>query len=134
MSRQKQQEISKYLSEFCKFCEEVDQAYTYNYEDVNSIDKLTQDYLHILELSGCNYKERAKIATKLSQCRQERRAIKDFLEDAESLVKFLRSDKGASLMKALSQVVGNTRKAEEYHKTREYKFRILSDEYGKQND
>lgn len=134
MSRQKQQTISEYLSEFCKFCEEIDRAYTYNYEEVNRLDKMTQDYLHILELKAHNYKERAKTATQLSQCRQERRAAKDFLEDAQSLVNFLRSDKGMALMRVLSQVVGSTRKAEDYHKTREYKFRIISDEYKKQKD
>lgn len=129
----KQQTVSEYLSEFCKFCEEIDQAYTYNYEEVNRLDRMTQDYLHILELKARNYKERAKMATRLSQCRQERRAAKDFIEDTQNLVSFLRSDKGTALIRALSQVVGSTRKAEEYHKTREYKFRILSDEYEKTN-
>jgi len=131
---EKQQTISECLSEFCKFCNEVDQAYTYNYNEVNRLDQKTQDYLHILELKASNYKERAKVATKLSRCRQERRELKDFLEDAQNLVNFLRSDKGVSLMKSLSAVIGNTRKAEEYHKTREYKFRILNDDYKEQAD
>lgn len=134
MAGEKQQTISECLSEFCKFCNEVDQAYTYNYNEVNRLDQKTQDYLHILELKASNYKERAKVATKLSRCRQERRELKDFLEDAQNLVNFLRSDKGASLMKSLSAVIGNTRKAEEYHKTREYKFRILNDDYKEQAD
>lgn len=134
MAGEKQQTISECLSEFCKFCNEVDQAYTYNYNEVNRLERKTQDYLHILELKASNYKERAKVATKLSRCRQERRESKDFLEDAQSLVNFLRSDKGVSLMKSLSAVIGNTRKAEEYHKTREYKFRILNDDYKEQAD
>lgn len=134
MAGEKQQTISECLSEFCKFCNEVDQAYTYNYNEVNRLDQKTQDYLHILELKASNYKERAKVATKLSRCRQERRELKDFLEDAQNLVNFLRSDKGVSLMKSLSAVIGNTRKAEEYHKTREYKFRILNDDYKEQAD
>lgn len=134
MAGEKQQTISECLSEFCKFCNEVDQAYTYNYNEVNRLDQKTQDYLHILELKASNYKERAKVATKLSRCRQERRESKDFLEDAQNLVNFLRSDKGVSLMKSLSAVIGNTRKAEEYHKTREYKFRILNDDYKEQTD
>ena len=134
MAGEKQQTISECLSEFCKFCNEVDQAYTYNYNEVNRLDQKTQDYLHILELKASNYKERAKVATRLSRCRQERRELKDFLEDAQNLVNFLRSDKGVSLMKSLSAVIGNTRKAEEYHKTREYKFRILNDDYKEQAD
>lgn len=132
MSKTEQRTISEYLSEFCKFCDDMEQAYNYNYDAVNRLDKMTQDFLHILELKTRNYKERAKIATQLAQCRQERRDVKDFLEDVDSLIKFLRSDKGIACMKALRQVVGSTRKAEEYHKTREYKFRILSDEYDKQ--
>ena len=134
MAGEKQQTISECLSEFCKFRNEIDQAYTYNYNEVNRLDQKTQDYLHILELKASNYKERAKVATKLSRCRQERRELKDFLEDAQNLVNFLRSDKGVSLMKSLSAVIGNTRKAEEYHKTREYKFRILNDDYKEQAD
>lgn len=132
MSKTEQRTISEYLSEFCKFCDDMEQAYNYNYDTVNHLDKMTQDFLHILELKTRNYKERAKIATQLAQCRQERRIAKDFLEDGDSLIKFLRSDKGMACMKALKQVVGITRKAEDYHKTREYKFRIISDEYNNQ--
>ena len=57
MAGEKQQTISECLSEFCKFCNEVDQAYTYNYNEVNRLDQKTQDYLHILELKASNYKE-----------------------------------------------------------------------------
>lgn len=132
MSNTKEKPISEYIGEFCKFCEETIQAYDYNYEEINRLDKMTQDFLHALELSETHYKDRAKIATQLSHCRQERRRAKDFIEDAENIVRFLRHENGASFVNMLRIVLGNTRKAEEYHKTRTYKFRILRESYDTQ--
>ena len=68
--------------------------YNWNRDEVNRLDRLTQDYLHMLELDGLNYKERAKVATKIAKCRQDRRASKDTAEILEPLIQFLESDKG----------------------------------------
>ena len=78
--------------------EEVKNDYVWNSEEVNRLDKLTQDYLHMLELDGLNYEERAKVATKLSKCRQLRRTSKDTVEILEPFVLFLESDKGKNLL------------------------------------
>ena len=42
----------------------VESDYIWNSDEVNRLDKLTQDYLHDLELRNLNCAERSKIATK----------------------------------------------------------------------
>lgn len=90
--------FSAHISDFCNMAEEVKNDYVWNSEEVNRLDKLTQDYLHMLELDGLNYEERAKVATKLSKCRQLRRTSKDTVEILEPFVLFLESDKGKNLL------------------------------------
>jgi hypothetical protein len=78
--------------------------FAWNFEEVNRLDRLTQDYLHKLELDELDYKERAKIATQLIQ--------------------FLDSEKGRSLLNLMREVLGKTRKVEERMETRTYHYRI----------
>lgn len=105
--------------------------YTWNYEEVHRMDKLTQDYLHKLELEKMDYKERAKIATQLSRCRQKRRECKDTVEILEPLVQFLDTDKGKTLFNLMREVLGKTRKVEERMETRIYVPRVLNSDTGK---
>lgn len=119
------------LEDFCNLCTDSVQDYNYYYDEVNRLDKLTQDYLHIMELDDLKYGERAKLATKLSECRRERREAKDNVEVLQSLVDYLFSDAGLAMTKALKTVLGKTRQMENYHKTRSYKFRILQDDANK---
>lgn len=123
----KNQTVAQQLEDFCNLCTDSIREYYYYYDEVNRLDKLTQDYLHIMELDNSKYKERAKLATQLSRCRQDRREAKDSVEDLQSLVDYLQSDAGVAMMKALKTVLGKTRQTENYHKTRTYKFRILQD-------
>ena len=111
--------------------EDVPKDYAWNYNEVKQKDRLTQDYLHKLELDGLNYKERAKVATQLAQCRQARRECKDTVEILEPLVTFLESDKGKNLYNLVREVLGKTRKVEERMKTRVYVPRVLKDDGGK---
>ena len=48
----KQPQFSTYISDFCKMVADVQRDYEWNREEVNRLDKLTQDYLHQLELDG----------------------------------------------------------------------------------
>ena len=70
-------QFSESISSFCKLMENAQRDYAWNYDEVNRMDRLTQDYLHKLELDGLDYKERAKVATQLAKCRQARRECKD---------------------------------------------------------
>ena len=79
-------QFSESISSFCKLMENAQRDYAWNYDEVNRMDRLTQDYLHKLELDGLDYKERAKVATQLAKCRQARRECKDTVEILEPLV------------------------------------------------
>lgn len=105
--------------------------YAWSYEQVGVMDALTQDYLHKLELDELDYKERAKIATQLAKCRQNRRAYKDTTIVLQPLVQFLESDKGKSLINLMREALGKTRRVEEQMASRKYVPRVLEDEVGR---
>lgn len=124
----KQPQFSSYISEFCKMVDTAKGDYEWNKEEVNRLDKLTQDYLHMLELNGLDYRERAKVATKIAKCRQERRESKDTTEILEPLIQFLNSDKGKNMMNLIREVLGKTRKAEERMENRTYRYKVYENE------
>jgi hypothetical protein len=107
--------------------EDAKQDYEWNREEVNRLDRMTQDFLHKLELDGLDYRERAKIATQLTRCRQLRRASKDTVEILEPFIEFVETDKGRQMMNLMREMVGKTRKVEERMSTRTYRFRVLDD-------
>lgn len=127
MSKKKAREpqFSSCISDFCKMVENARSDYEWNYDEVNRLDKLTQDYLHQLELDGLDYYERAKVATQLAQCRQLRRISKDTVEVLEPLITFLDGDKGRGMMNLMRETLGKTRKVEERMKTRTYRYKVL---------
>ena len=108
--------------------DDVQKDYAWNYGEVNRMDRLTQDYLHKLELEHLDYKERAKVATQLTRCRQVRRECKDTVEILEPLVQFLDSEKGKNLMNLVREVLGKTRRVEERMEARVYVPRVLEEE------
>lgn len=113
------------LSNFLKFLNEIYSDYEWNKNEVNCLDKLTQDYLHKLELEQLSYGERAKVATKLTKCRQLRRKSKDTVEILEPLIDFLNSDKGKNMINLLKETLGKTRKVEERMECRTYRYKVL---------
>lgn len=127
MSKKKAREpqFSSCISDFCKMVENARSDYEWNYDEVNRLDKLTQDYLHQLELDGLDYYERAKVATQLAQCRQLRRISKDTVEVLEPLITFLDGDKGRGMMNIMRETLGKTRKVEERMRTRTYRYKVL---------
>lgn len=108
--------------------DEARKDYEWNFEEVNRLDKLTQDYLHKLELDGLDYRERAKVATALSRCRQQRRMCKDTVEVLDPLVQFLDSEKGSNLMNLMREVLGKTRRVEKNMENRIYVSRVLKED------
>lgn len=119
--------LSVYISDFINIVETAQKDFKWNYEEVNRLDRLTQDYLHTLELDNLDYNGRAKIATQLSKCRQLRRESKNSVEVLQPLIEFLDSDKGKYLLNILKEILGKTRKAETYIENRSYKRRVLQD-------
>lgn len=102
--------------------------YVWNSNEVNRLDKLTQDYLHKLELDDLDYKQRARIATQLTRCRRERRICKDTAQTLDPLIQFLESDKGKNLLNLMREALGKTRKVESRLETRVYHPRVLQDD------
>lgn len=121
-------QFSNCISDFCKMVDNAHADYEWNREEVNRLDKLTQDYLHQLELNGLDYSERAKVATRLSHCRQLRRISKDTAEVLEPFITFLDSEKGHGMMNCMREALGKTRKIEEKMKTRTYRQKVLEGE------
>ena len=121
-------QFSVCLSDFLNLITEVQRDYQWNYDEVNRLDRLTQDYLHQLELDGLDYRGRAKVATQIKDCRQLRRASKDTVEVLEPLMEFINSDKGKNLLNLLRETLGKTRRVEQYMETRSYRRKVLQDD------
>lgn len=117
-------QLSGRLSDFLNQITEAQKDYHWNYDEVNRLDQQTQDYLHSLELDGLDYKGRAKIATQIAKCRQLRRSSKDTVVALTPLVEFVESEKGKNLVSLLKEILGKTRKAEQYIENRTYRRRI----------
>lgn len=120
-------EFSKIISDFIFMMDNAKRDYQWNFEEVGKMDGLTQDYLHALELNDLDYKERAKVATKLALCRQRRREHKDMVEVLGPLVEFLESDKGKNLFNLMRETLGKTRRVEERLGNRTYIPRVLEE-------
>lgn len=117
--------FSETISEFLALMENARSDYQWNCEQVKLQDELTQDYLHSLELDGLTYKQRAKVATQLALCRQRRREHKDMAASLEPLVIYLDGEKGRQMMNLMREVLGKTRKIEQYMENRKYINRVL---------
>ena len=79
---------SEYITEFLNFVAEAQVQHRICEEEVNNQDKLTQDYLHKLELGELKCDARSKVATKLAINRQDRRYYKDRVEEFKPIVDF----------------------------------------------
>lgn len=113
------------IGELIDLLENAKKDYYWNSDEVTRLNGLQQDYLHMLELDGLNYSERAKVATKLMKCRQDRRDSKDMVRVLEPLIKFLESDKGRNMMNLMKEVLGKTRRVEKDMENRVYVPREL---------
>ena len=118
---------SEYITEFLNFVAEAQVQYRIYSEEVETQEKLTQDYLHSLELDGLKRDERSKLATKLMINRKDRRYYKDRTEEFEPIVQFFDEPQNKKMLDKLKQVLGQVRKAENYHKDRKYIPRVLKE-------
>lgn len=112
--------FSEVIGELIELMEDAKKDYYWNSDEVIRLNGLQQDYLHKLELDGLKYGDRAKVATKLMKCRQDRRESKDMVRVLEPLVKFLESDKGRNMMNLMKEVLGKTRRVEKDMENRVY--------------
>lgn len=128
MSRKSKVSVPKFsyaIGELIELLENAKKDYYWNADEVNRLNGLQQDYLHMLELDGLNYGERAKIATRLMKCRQDRRDSKDMVRVLEPLIRFMESDKGRNMVNLMKEVLGKTRRVEKEMENRIYVPREL---------
>lgn len=118
---------SEYISEFLNFVSDTQTKHRIYAEAVENQDKLTQDYLHSLELGDLKCDERSKVATKLAINRKDRRYYKDRVEEFEPIVKFFEDPQHKKVLNLMTKVLGDVRKAEGYHKDRKYIPRVLKE-------
>ena len=118
---------SEYITEFLNFVAEAQVQHRICEEEVNNQDKLTQDFLHKLELGELKCDERSKVATKLAINRQDRRYYKDRVEELKPIVTFFEDPVNKKMLDKLRCVLGESRKWESYHKDRTYKPRVLKE-------
>lgn len=126
MRKHQNTDFSESISVVCRMFDNAVKDYEWSKDKIEEANLLTQDYLHSLELDGLKYDERAKLATQLAKCRQERRAHKDTVMILEPLVQYLGTEKGKQLVNLLREVLGKTRRVEEQMKSRVYYPRVLS--------
>ncbi len=119
--------FSENISNFLNSVSQAIKDYEWNTEQLEKLDKLTQDYLHKLELGDLSYKEKCKIVVQLSRVRKQRREHKDSVEILKPVVTFMKTEKGKMLKNNLNETLGQTRKAENKLGDRIYWFRVLSE-------
>lgn len=122
------QEKPKYSEQLADINKLFDQAladYKYYTEEVHRCEKLTQDYLHKLELENLDWSGRAKIATQLARCRKERRQYKDIVQLLQPTIDLLTDKTTQQTLNKLREVLGQTRKQEKHMENRVYYLRAL---------
>lgn len=125
----KQQKISpsQCIKNFLEFVQNVKSDYDYNVEAMRKEDRITQDYLHMLELEDLSYHERSKVATKLVENRKARRDYKDMVEELEPIIEFLEDPANKKVIDQMSHLLGKVRKVESYHQNRFYMPKVISE-------
>lgn len=111
---------SKNISDYLDFIEAARIDYNFCLEAMKKEEKITQDYLHQLELEDLTYHERGRIAVQLSENRKARRNYKDAVEELEPIINFFEDPQNISFIKRLTQLLGQVRKVESKHQNRFY--------------
>ena len=117
--------MSEEISEFLRLLDDAQKDHAWAVEEESRLERLTQDYLHLIELTDLSYHERAKLASKLKECRIQRREAKDMVLVLDPVVEFLETERGKVLLGQLQQVLGKVRKVEKYIENRTYTPKVL---------
>ena len=131
MKQERKMPPSHFIKAFLDFVENAKSEYTFNFEAMKNEERITQDYLHKLELEGLNYRERSKIATQLAANRQARRNYKDAVEELSPIVDFFEDPQNKKLIDHMTRLLGQVRKVENYHQRRFYVPKAILEETNK---
>ena len=111
------EKLSYHIEQICDLLDRVPKDY--------EMDRLTQDYLHKLELENLSDTNTLLVASDLRECRRERRKYKDYCELSQPVMDYLETDKGKNVANQLKQVLGKVRKEEKRIANRQYIPRVL---------
>ncbi len=115
---------SEYISNFLNFIADAKREYASAVEGIRIEEKRQTDLVHDIEFCKIA-KERNKMTTQLHKCRNTRRKFKDIKEELEPIVDFANEPANKKVIDKLSsQLLGQVRKAENYHENRVYKPRL----------
>lgn len=73
--------------------------------EIEDLEREHNNLIHDIEKSN-NYRERAKLATKLGNCRRERRKLKDWLFENKSYFDYFGSSDGGKIQCMINNLVG----------------------------
>ena len=106
--------ISTGIEAFLDYIRETEQLFRISVANEQEASDATQDILHSLELEDHDYHDNARIARKLKEVRQARRAAKDLMAQALPVVEW--ADANRPTIKVLERILGEVRKAEKKHR------------------
>lgn len=122
---------SQHLEQFLSFVDDAERQYRVCKDELDNLEKLQTDLLHAIEFNAEGYKTRNALARKLEQCRKDRRWYKDRVAELSPVVEFLNDSQKPENRRSINQlknVLGKTRKEENFHAKRSYRPRTLSPE------
>ena len=117
----KQVLLSETVSRFLLDMDQAQKDYNWALQEESRMEKLTQDYLHMLEFGDLDYRRRAAVAKAIKECRVKRRESKDIINTTEPLVDFFNGERGKMLISQLQQ-------EEKFIEQRTYIPKVLSQE------
>ena len=104
------QTVSNGIEAFLNYIRETEQLYRISVANEQETNDATQDILHSLELETHDYHSSARLARKLKEVRQARRAAKDLMGQTLPVVEWAEGNR--QTVKALERLLGEVRKME----------------------
>lgn len=102
--------VSNGIEAFLDYIRETEQLYRISVANEREANDATQDILHSLELEVHDYHSSARLARKLKEVRQARRAAKDLMGQTLPVVEWAEGNR--QTIKALERLLGEVRKME----------------------
>lgn len=126
MAKKSDKLVSEIIEDFLNLVSNTKSDYEYTKEIIKQLDiEYDIDIGHAFELNPT--KDKGKLATRARINRLDRRYYKDINEEYEPLFKLVTDGRYKQAFDLLTQALGQTRKAESYHKDRSYKPRVTDD-------
>ena len=117
----------KELQDLISSFREHKMTYDNAFKSIGHFDRLQNDLLHEMEFDCQNYEDRAKVATKMSVMRKERRQAKNTAELYRPLWEYLTTGNGKQMLRSLEEISQQMSQISVLQGTRVYKKRCDND-------